>query len=403
MKRMIGSIRKFLARNWHQGALILGAVALSGLLFGRHLGSLTGGVTQSELSTLASYSSMHAIIDNPLHAPLKILAWALWHIPFHNPAMLRAPFALFGVLSLVAFAYILKRWYGIRMAVMGVVLFACSSWLLHVSRIALFDVSFLWAGVSLVALHLWFHAHPDRRIVRFGWLIGMLALLFVPGMVWLIAANIFFQRDDLLDAWDAINHRWEKIVLPLIITVSFVIIGYVLFRHPHLGLDWLGVPHAVGDWKGMIVRLANDAAYFVIRGPHDPVIWLGRLPILDAFGTLMLATGLIFYAQHLRSFRTKFLGVMLILATILTAVSGDIRVSLLVPLAYAIIVGGMAFVLHQWLRVFPRNPLARSVGIGLIGLLVVASCVYNLRSYFIAWPHNTETSKSFTAALPSKN
>lgn len=396
------TIRRFRAHYWRLSALILGIILASALLFGWHLGSLTRSVSNEEIQTLASYSSLHAIINNPLHAPLKLVAWALWHIPVHTPATLRAPFALFAVLSLVAFAYVLKRWYGIRLAVLGVCLFATSSWLLHVGRIALFDVSFLWAGVTLLALHVLFHAHSDRRLVRFTWLIGMLILLFVPGMVWLVLANIALQRDDLAANRQDIDSLWEKIAQPVLVVLALAGIGFLVYLHPRLGLDWLGAPHDWSDWQGMLKRLVDDAAYLVARGPQQPLLWLGRLPVLDAFSTVMLIAGSVFYARHRRSFRTLLLGSMSAVAALLIAISPVIHFSLLVPFTYAIIVGGMAFILHQWLKVFPRNPLARSLGIGLIAILVLAASAYNLRSYFVAWPHNTDTRAAFTAILPGK-
>lgn len=403
MTAMITATRQFFARYWRLGALIAGVIIISTLLFGRFLGSLTGGVSSQEVASLASYSSFHGIIDNPLHAPLKIVAWALWHLPFHTAATLRAPYALFAILSLVAFAYILKRWYGTRMAVLGVILFGTSSWMLHIGRIALFDVSFLWAGVTLLALHLLFHAHADKVIVRFVWLVGMLALLFVPGMVWLVLINLILQRDDLLDSWDEMGTVWEKILQPLLVVVTLAGIGLLIYRQPHLWQEWLGAQTNWSDWQGMLKRLANVGAYFVIRGPHYPVIWLGRLPILNAFGAIMLIAGGIFYARHLRSFRTILIITLFVAEALLVAVSPAIHISILVPLVYAVIVGGMAYVLHQWLKVFPRNPLARGLGIALITLLVGAACAYNLRSYFIAWPHNAETRATFTATLPGKN
>jgi hypothetical protein len=395
--RKLGS---FLARYWRLGALILGVIAISTWLYGWHLGSLTSGTSQEEIASLATYSSAHTIIDNPVHAPIKVVAWALWHLPFHNPAMLRAPYAVFAILSLVAFAYVLKRWDGIRRAVLGVVLCGSSSFLLHSGRIALFDISFLWAGITLLALHVLFHAHYDRAVVRALWLAGMLILLFVPGMVWLVIVNLLLQKDDLLDSWDAMNKAWEKTLYPLAIVAVLSVIGYLVSRHPHIGLDWLAVPPAWSDWQGMAKRLANDVLYFVARGPHHPALWLGRLPLLDAFGTVMLLAGVVFYAQHVRSFRTILIGSLLAAEALVVAVSSTVSIALLVPLVYAIIVGGMAYLLHFWLRVFPRNPLARGVGVGLIGLLVLASSAYNLRSYFIAWPHSLETRAVFTANLP---
>ncbi len=96
------------------------------LLLGYRLGSLTHGVSQAEWQTLGDYSSFHAIIHNPLNLPMKLVGWATWHIPLHSAALMRLPAALFGLGTLIPFAYLLKRWYGMRMTVLGTLVFACS-------------------------------------------------------------------------------------------------------------------------------------------------------------------------------------------------------------------------------------------------------------------------------------
>jgi hypothetical protein len=56
---------------------------------------------------------------------------------------------------------------------------------------------------------------------------------------------------------------------------------------------------------------------------------------------------------------------------------------------------GLAYLLRDWLKTFPNNPVARGVGIGLVVAAVGLSCIYNYRAYFIAWPHNTVTRTVF--------
>jgi hypothetical protein len=80
---------------------------------------------------------------------------------------------------------------------------------------------------------------------------------------------------------------------------------------------------------------------------------------------------------------------------VLVGISGPVPLSLLVPLLYMGIATGLAYLLHEWLKIFPNNPLARGVGLGLIIVAVAISCTYNYRAYFIAWPNADATKTTF--------
>jgi membrane protein YdbS with pleckstrin-like domain len=70
-------------------------------------------------------------------------------------------------------------------------------------------------------------------------------------------------------------------------------------------------------------------------------------------------------------------------------------ISLILPVVYLLIASGIAYMLHLWLKVFPANPVARSLGIIIIMLAVFLTSIYQTRSYFVAWRYNSETSEVF--------
>lgn len=75
---------------------------------------------------------------------------------------------------------------------------------------------------------------------------------------------------------------------------------------------------------------------------------------------------------------------------------GAINIAIFLPLIYIVIGGGMSYLLIQWLTVFPKNPIARSVGVGLVSLLALLISVYHLDRYFIAWPLNPASQAAFS-------
>jgi hypothetical protein len=109
----------------------------------------------------------------------------------------------------------------------------------------------------------------------------------------------------------------------------------------------------------------------------------------------MCLIGAYFYARHLKAPRSRLLASYLVIGWILVALGGPVSLSFMVPLMYVLAAMGIAYLMHEWLAVFPKNPLARVTGITLISLLICFAAFYNLRSYFVSWPHNNTTMTTF--------
>ena len=75
---------------------------------------------------------------------------------------------------------------------------------------------------------------------------------------------------------------------------------------------------------------------------------------------------------------------------------GAVDIAIFLPLLYIFIGGGLSFLLIQWLHVFPRNPIARMIGISMLSALVVLIAAYHLNRYFIAWPLSPQTKAAFS-------
>ena len=105
--------------------------------------------------------------------------------------------------------------------------------------------------------------------------------------------------------------------------------------------------------------------------------------------------GAYFYATHFKNVRTRILVVLALLGSILTALNGPIGMSFLVPLAYLIAATGITYLLHKWLSVFPKNPVARVAGITLVTLAIAAAATYHVIAYYVAWQHNPDAVATF--------
>lgn len=386
-----------LVKSHWQLLAILGLAGLAlGFLMLYRLGSLAGGLSDREIAQQTFSSSWRTIAHDPLNAPLTVIQWLLLTVfSHHGQTIARLPSVGFGVLTLVAFVYVLRRWYGLRTAVFGTVLFGFSSWFLHSSRLGTTDVLYLWAVPTLLALHIAWQRHAAKPVVSYLIMALLTVMLYIPGLLWPILISLLLQTQSLIMVWQQLRRWWLRGGLVIMFVVLLVPLGLAFWHTPELLRTWLGLPANFLPTTDIMKRLGNSLSFFVYHGPQLPELWLDKLPLLDIFSMVMAAAGAIFYARHILLPRTRLLLSLFIIGAAFFALNGPVAFSILVPLVYLVIAAGVGYLLHEWLRVFPRNPLARSIGFGLLGTVIVLSCAYNFRAYFVAWPHNARTLVTF--------
>jgi hypothetical protein len=357
-------------------------------------------LSPTEKTSLASSLHWQAIVNDPLNAPLKLLQSLTKFAPqSHSLIFDRLPSVTLALFSLALFIYILRRWYGPRSAVFGFSILVTSAWFLHVGRFAGTDIEYLAAIISLLAVHIGLRDRENRPAMQYFWLITNLVLLFIPGFVWFVLLNAFWQRAELAIMWQNLQPVWNRIGWLFLALIGLATLSFSFIRAPGLILTWLGAP-SQSSWQSLLRQLVNTLSAFVYHGPHNSQLWLGQLPLLNAFLGLMLVAGIIFYIQHWQSGRTQVLFSYILLAIILVSLGGDVRLSVIVPMVYLVIVAGIAYVLRFWLSVFPFNPVARRTGIAIVIFVIGLSCFYGLQQYFVAWPHNPETVQVYRPVSP---
>ncbi len=219
-------------------------------------------------------------------------------------------------------------------------------------------------------------------------------LLYIPGLVWFVLLDIWLQRKFVAAGWRHASAWWRRILFVLISLVWLPLIIVDLARQGNF-LTWLGLPAHFEGASHVAKHFASVPLHLFIHGPEYPHLWLGRLPLLDVFTLVLCVLGIYFYATHWKSGRSRYMAVLAVPGFVLVGLGGAVGLSLLVPLLYVAAATGLAYLLSQWLKTFPNNPLARGLGLGLIIFAVALSCTYNYRAYFIAWPHTQDTRATF--------
>lgn len=373
---------------------LLAALGVAGLLLYK-LGSLTGGLSAGELVTAAAPVGWHGIYHQPLDLPVKLVRSVVFFLsPAHGQFLSRLPNAFFGGLAIISFTWLIRLWHGSRTAVLAGVLFAASAWVLHASRLTSSDVLYLWATPTLLLVHMLLQKHSKQPIVWYGSLLVWGLILYIPGLIWLVALEVYLQKGVLRNSWRNFKSFAQKAIYIFagLIWLPLLIIDLI---RPDNFVNWLGFPAHLASPLHLLKQFVAVPVHLFIRGPQYPDIWLARTPILDIFALVTCVLGIYFYATHGRATRSHLIGLFAGIGLILVGLGGPVGLSLLVPLLYILAAAGIAYLLREWLHVFPANPLARGLGLGLIILVVSLSCIYNLRAYFVAWPHNETTRATF--------
>lgn len=389
----MGKLRAYISSNW-PGILttVLVLSALSFLLLFQ-LGSLTNfKLSPLESETIASASSLRAILDNSLYLPLKLMTYLLSFIPM-DVVFLRLASSFVGAITAIYFYVILRKLHTQRVTALAITLFVTSSWFLQSARVITPVISSLYSVTALIFLSLWL-PHARHKKLDFVFATSVAAsLVYTPGFFLLLLLLVITKPKK----FTAILKTVPK-SLVVMCAVLFVImvapLAYSLFFGTLPMRTYLGIPLIMEpiEW---LKRLLIIPAYLFARGPLQPVFNVGRLPVLDIFTTILAVLGTYSYFYQRRLSRTGLLAVLTIFACVMIALNGPLWLPLLMPIVYILMAMGIAVLLQKWFTVFPRNPLARIVGVTILCLSLATVSFYHLQRYFVVWPNTTATQITF--------
>ncbi|MBI1857385.1 glycosyltransferase family 39 protein [Candidatus Saccharibacteria bacterium] len=389
----MNKLRQIIADNW-QPALIIGISTLFIVgLFWFKLGSLTIGPHQSELSYAANNANLNLVANKPLNLPHAALTAVIQIFGSHSIFVLRSVSALFGLLAVWLFYLIIRSWHTTRIAFMATALFASSSWLLHAARLGTPDILYT-ALLSLVLFGIWLKKGKWPSITLFGLAIIGTLLLYIPGLIWFVLPGLFWQRKRIFTTLNQMP-LWLSVLWTIAVLLLVVPLLRAVWLKPEILRPLLGLPDHWPTIKQVFDNALAIPRQLLWRGPKDPAHWLGTIPLLDVFNITMFAVGLYAYWFSVKLDRTRLLAAVSIIGFILVSIGGPVKLLILMPFIYIIGAAGLALLLQQWLTVFPRNPLAHTIGTGLIVITVALTSFYHISQYFIAWPNAPETKAAF--------
>lgn len=394
------SIANFLTKHGREILALLAGFALMFLLLWFRLGSLTyGKASATEAQSQLAAKSWHAILNNPLNAPYSVVQRLVLLSGHHGVTSMRLVSTAWAIFAMILFYIVARQWHNFRVAALATWLFITSAWFLHTARLATPEVLFLAAVLALVVLFTPNKNGRHNRLALPSILLGLAALVYVPGIIWLVVYSIVARRKNIAEAWEASSGWLIRTISILGSILVLTPLVYAFYEHHSLIKKWAGFTPGFQQPIIIAKHLLSVPKQLFWQGPHDAVRWLDRLPLLGVFEIVMLVVGVYFYITHLRAARARFIITLSGIAWLIIGIGGQASISLVVPVVYLMVATGIAYMMHDWYKVFPRNPIARSVGVGIIAVAVLLTSVYQTRSYFVAWRYSPETRQSFTTEL----
>lgn len=400
MQKLRKNIRNYIEDYGRETLIVLIGLVVVGSLLWFRIGSLTyGRAAEIEAASILAAGDWHTLVADPLNAPYTALQYFVTLLGHNGITSMRLVTTVWAIVAIGLFYIVARQWHSMRVAALATWLFISSAWFLHTARLATPEILWLVAILALVVLF------SPRKEGRFSWLslptlsISLALTLYVPAMVWLLLLSVVIRRKNIAEAWQASTNWFLRVVSVVFGLVLVAPLVRALYIDTSLIGRWLGFDGSLEAPLAIAKQFLAVPKQLFISGPLDPVHWLGRLPLLSVFEIVMFVLGAYFYASHLKAARSRFILVLSMLAWILIAVGGVASLSLIVPVVYLVLTTGVAYMLHEWFKVFPTNPVARALGIVVVATAILLTSIYQTRSYFVAWRYSPDTAEVFTQKL----
>lgn len=311
---------------------------------------------------------------------------------------------IIGLCSVMLVYWVVSSWHGYRVALLAAAIFATNLSVLALSRHATPLVSQLWLGASLITGMVIIRRQHNYSGLLAWLLLGALDL-YIPGAVLLVVAYIILNLTELRLTLADVKGFWRKLTpfLITIIAIAPMAIGFMRSYSRHYLAIYLGyrlhgpLLTALKQYGTNLINVPSDL--FIRSSGFSPSYVLGHQPFLALADTLIIAVAVYVYITRIKDKRWRYVLTFTGLIWLMAAF-GVLRPFAILPLTAIAAGTGMAYLLREWYVVFPRNPIARFGGIGLMSIVILFACIYSGRSYYVAWYNNPKTLLRFNIQTP---
>lgn len=337
--------------------------------------------------------STTALISNgfsweSLFLPYNIVVWVFHSATNNDLLSARLASVMFATLGLIGFYLIIRKWYTKRLVIMTIAMLMSSSWLVFSARLAGPHAVYLILPLVVASL---MHLVDNKHKSQFNFLIiAVLAVLclYIPGTVWLVVPTLYILRNQLIKAFSNQKLLLKVASITVVIAGTFplflcLLSGSSLFSNI---TQIAGLPQHASMPLTYLVNMTDlIGRLFVYSHSLHQGLMIGHQPILDIATSTFVFIGLWQYIINFKLKRSKLVILGLLLAILLVSLGGAVSDTMLIPFIYIQAAEGIRWLLNKWLAVFPKNPIARGIGVGIMAILIITIAIFHIVKYQNAW------------------
>ncbi len=357
-----------------------------------------GGLSDAEMkSTVISSGistanlSSFSIIDLPYYL-LQKASLAVFGITTFS---IKLPSLILGFFSAIGMFLLLRRWFKHNIAVIASTLTIATGQFLFVSQSGTPSIMFIfWSIYLLLVAMLVVRNSRHSTLWTFAFFIGAALSLYTPlsayvllaiGSAALLHPHLRFMVKRL--------SKLKFVGAGLVSLILLIPLIYGIYKDPSLGLELLGVPNVWPNFSSNVSQLATQ--YFDVISPTSGII---MTPIFSFGSIALIILGLLHIIRARHTARSYIISVWgLLLIPILLINPGFVSITF-VPLVL-LLATGVQTLLHQWYRLFPKNPYARIIGLLPLTILVGGLLLSGIERYMYGYHYDPRTATSFSRDL----
>ena len=386
----IKTVRTNIEIYWKDVIYWLAGLTAFVAILGYHIGTLLTGASPKEIATVTTVHSLKNLSLDPTFIIYKAAQQAINLFSantVHNTRLLSTAFA---VITMLLFYYVLRHWQGTKIAVLGSVMLVTSSWFLTYARMATPDITYILLTMLTFAYVIWAKNSNHESLVLLAGSLLLVTLIYTPGFIWFVVMALIWQRKQIKQK--VIDSSKSAIFALTLILILLLPLCYSIFRELNIINTLLSLPTNISVLPSNFVQnFISIIRSLTFGSQKDASLGLLGEPLIDIFTCAMLLIGVSDCFTERKLDRTKMIFGLLIFSVLLVSLGGVAGYAILLPIIYILASIGLGRLLGNWYIVFPRNPVARNIGLGLIIGMITLVSYYHLTRYFIAWPNSPET------------
>lgn len=365
---------------------------------------IPGGLSKAEINSAVASNSLSfslasfepsAIINLPYHV-LQHLSLDLLGVTTFS---VKLPSLILGLLSVLGMILLLRMWFKQNIAVLTTVLVITTGQFMFVAQSGTSSIVYVFWTVWLFVCALKISRRGKWSVLWKMLLFGLAALsLYTPLGIYVLLALV--SAVALHPHLRYIARHLSKLKISVATLGALILItplGYVIAKHPSVGLQLLGIPTHMPDLLANLMQLLRQYFNFISLGAGTlmtPIYGLGSV-ILIFLGIFRLFTT----KYTARSYIITIWSILLMPALLLNPNYTSVT---FVPILLLMAMG-VDVLISRWYQLFPRNPYARFAGLIPLAVLIGGMVVSGVSRYTYGYLYDPQTANNFTRDLRITN